>query len=75
MLAPDRLSECKCCQMFIFSCPTLWRPEQLAEIGGLQRKYVIVWLLRRIVHNWCEFRIGGLFFDLYPQLARGRPHT
>ena len=29
-LAPSGRSDCKCCKMFTFSCPTPWRPERLA---------------------------------------------
>jgi len=29
MLAPDRRSDYKRRKMFIFPCPTTWRPEQL----------------------------------------------
>jgi len=30
VLATDRRSDCRCCKMFTFPCPTSWRPEQLA---------------------------------------------
>jgi len=33
VLAPDRQSDCKCCKMFTFPCPTSWQPEQLALVG------------------------------------------
>ena len=32
VLAPDQRSDCKCCKMITFLCPTSWRPEQLAYL-------------------------------------------
>jgi len=29
-LAPFRRSDCLCCKMITFPCPTPWRPEHLA---------------------------------------------
>jgi len=33
VLAPDRRSDCKCCKVLTFPCPTSCRPEQLAQLG------------------------------------------
>jgi len=30
VIVPSRHSDCNCCKMFTFPCPTSWRPEQLA---------------------------------------------